>query len=434
VDAASVTSLVIDPTNSNRFYAPTFNGVLKSTDRGTTWELKNRGISTANLRGDVLTVHPTEPNTLFLGIGEALVVSLDGGESWGSSGWGANLRLSRLYSIVVDPFDENVVYVGGDGSFIFRSVDRGRTFKILEYTVDEGLFSLAAHPTQRNTYLAGILSPKAGIIKSENGVDFHPSSNGLPFGGLTESYSAITYAPSNPDIVYAGTGFQDDSLAIGIFKSTDGGESWQRIVTGLRRNATTGRPHYVKAITVDPNNPNIVFAATGGGLFKSTDGGATWRSRVDVPLAEQDWTKVADSASDFRAPPQEYGEWEYFWALEQNPFRWEDTVDDKSGCEESPDVNTDIHICQNRIRNLTSGRAQAGIRWRPHDGGTYRFEWDSETLQFYQDETKIASEGPGEELPFSKIMREIDAWAQFYWVAGTSTEYNIHIYKLFTFR
>jgi hypothetical protein len=138
------------------------------------------------------------------------------------------------------------------------------------------VFGMAAHPTQKDVYLAGINSYDAGIIKTENGGDFVSVSNGLIFGGADSAYSAIVYAPSNPSIVYAGSGYEDDRFAKGIFKSTDGGKSWTKISQGLSINSATGQPHYVKSIAVHPSNPNIVLAATGGGLYKSTDGGASW--------------------------------------------------------------------------------------------------------------------------------------------------------------
>jgi hypothetical protein len=128
-------------------------------------------------------------------------------------------------------------------------------------------------------YLAGINSYDAGIIKTENGADFESVSNGLIFGGADSAYSAISYAPGQPSTVYAGSGYEDDRNAKGIFKSTDGGKSWDRISNGLNVNTATGQPHYVKSIAVHPTNPNIALAATGGGLFKTTDGGASWSLR-----------------------------------------------------------------------------------------------------------------------------------------------------------
>jgi len=278
LDGASITSIVLDPTDPARMYATTWNAVLKTTDGGNIWDPKTGGL-VANQVVDTLTIHPANPDILYAGIGETLVVSTDQGQSWSSLGYGAGLGLARLYHIVVDPFNNDVIYIGGLGGSIYKSVDSGRTFIQLGFNTGKGTFGLAAHPTQKDVYLAGFNSFEGGIAKTENGGDFRLVNRGLIFGGADSAYSAITYVPGNPGIVYAGSGYESDGDAKGIFKSIDGGESWSRINNGLAVNPTTGYPHYVKSMAVHPSNPNILFAATGSGLYKSVDGGATWSLR-----------------------------------------------------------------------------------------------------------------------------------------------------------
>jgi photosystem II stability/assembly factor-like uncharacterized protein len=279
LEAAAVTALVIDPTNPARLFAPTWNAVLRSDDGGNRWKAFGNGLSSANRVVDVVTVDPANPSLLYAGIGSALVVSTDGGETWLSDGFGSGLGRGRLTSIVVDPFNNDIVYVGGEFGSIYKSVDSGRNFFQLSYGAGRGTYGLTAHPTQKDVYLAGINSFDAGIIKTENGGDFQSVSNGLIFGGADSAYCAIVYAPSNFSIVYAGSGYEDDRFAKGIFKSTNGGKSWSGISNGLSINPATGHPHYVKSIAVHPARPDIVLAATGGGLYKSTDGGETWSLR-----------------------------------------------------------------------------------------------------------------------------------------------------------
>lgn len=281
VDGSAMTAFVIDPTNPARFYAPTWNGVLKSSDDGNTWEVKANGLGIPNRPVDAITVHPSKPNVVYGGIGETLIVSVDEGENWSTEadGYGNGLGVSRFYQIVVDPFNPDIIYVGGAAGEIYKSIDAGRNFTRLSFNVGEGAFGLAAHPSQQDVYLAGINSYDAGIIKTENGADFRSVSSGLIFGGADSAYAALTYAPGNPNIVYAGSGYEDDRVAKGMFKSTDGGESWTSINNGLSVNSNTGYPHYVKSIAAHPTNPDIVLAATGGGLYKSVDGGASWHLR-----------------------------------------------------------------------------------------------------------------------------------------------------------
>jgi photosystem II stability/assembly factor-like uncharacterized protein len=275
LDGRGLVALAIDPTNPTRLYGPTWNAVLKSIDGGNSWDAKTNGL-VANRSVDVLVVHPNRPDTLYGGVGENLVVSTDGGESWQSQEYGVGLGVARFFAIVVDPFVEDTIYVAGLAGSIYKSQNGGRTFVAMPYNTGEGTYGLAAHPAQPDVYLAGVNSAQAGIVRTTNGWDFESVSTGLVYGGADSAYSALTYAPSNPSIVYAGSGYESNPDAKGIFKSTDGGTTWNRINVGLTTNPDTGFPYYVKSIAVHPTNPDVVFAATGSGLFQSVDGGLTW--------------------------------------------------------------------------------------------------------------------------------------------------------------
>src|SRR6478672_8618771 len=117
-----------------------------------------------------------------------------------------------------------------------------------------------------------------GVFKSaDNGVSFHPVFE--TYGSA--SIGDIAIHPTNPDIVYVGTGEpnnrQTSSFGDGLYKSTDGGKTFSHI--GLRETQTIAR------IVIDKNNPEVVYVASPGhlfganperGIFKSTDGGKTW--------------------------------------------------------------------------------------------------------------------------------------------------------------
>lgn len=117
-----------------------------------------------------------------------------------------------------------------------------------------------------------------GIWKSPNaGLTWEPIFDSQPVASI----GAIAIAPSNPNVIYAGTGESDIrsdlSSGDGVYKSTDGGKSWTNV--GLRDSRQISR------IVIDPRNPNVVFVATLGhaygpneerGVFKSADGGKTW--------------------------------------------------------------------------------------------------------------------------------------------------------------
>jgi photosystem II stability/assembly factor-like uncharacterized protein len=143
-----------------------------------------------------------------------------------------------------------------------------------------------------------------GLWKTtNNGVTWQP----LFDGQSTSSIGDVTLAPSNPDIVWAGTGEpnnrQSSSWGDGVFKSTDGGRTWNNM--GLRET------HHIGRIAVHPRDPDVVYVAALGrlwgpnnerGLFKTTDGGRTWRN---VLFLDRD-TGVVDVALDVESPETLY--------------------------------------------------------------------------------------------------------------------------------
>jgi photosystem II stability/assembly factor-like uncharacterized protein len=139
-------------------------------------------------------------------------------------------------------------------------------------------FGVAGHASQPDTFYFG--SAGGGVWKTENsGRTWYPiSDEGIPIGSI----GAIAVAPSNANVIYVGTGEPDirsqHSYGIGMFKSTDAGKTWKHI--GLEGTRQIGR------VAVDPRDPNRVYVAALGhvyapnpdrGVFRSTDGGATWK-------------------------------------------------------------------------------------------------------------------------------------------------------------
>jgi photosystem II stability/assembly factor-like uncharacterized protein len=140
-------------------------------------------------------------------------------------------------------------------------------------------------PGNNNLFYAGTVG--GGVWRSTTeGVEWECITDGkLP--GPSSSIGAIAVAPSDPKILYVGTGETDIRNTVipgdGVFKSTDAGETWQYV--GLRDT------HSTSAIVVNPKDPNVVYVASMGhvfgpnpdrGVFKSVDGGRSWKKILFV--------------------------------------------------------------------------------------------------------------------------------------------------------
>ena len=177
--------------------------------------------------------------------------------------------------------------------------------------------TVAGVPAKPNLYYAGFAD--GGVWTTEdygnhwkNITDkfFNPDTSG--------SVGAIAVAPSNPKIIYAGTGDSAPRNTVvtghGMYKSTDAGKTWSYV--GL------GETHIITWIIVDPNNPDVVYVAALGhlfgpnsdrGVFKTTDGGQTWKKILYV----NDHTGAATLAMNPRNPQVIYAS---MWQMSRRPW------------------------------------------------------------------------------------------------------------------
>lgn len=127
---------------------------------------------------------------------------------------------------------------------------------------------ITVDPNNEDIFYIG--SPAGGVWKTiDAGATWTPLSDFLPQIGV----SAIAIDPNDSNIVYIGTGDDDgfDTPGVGILKSTDGGQNW--VFTGLNES---NAPLNVTEIYIHPTDTQMLWASTFNGLFKSTNGGDTW--------------------------------------------------------------------------------------------------------------------------------------------------------------
>lgn len=242
-------------------------GVWKSVNAGTTFEPIFEDHGTANI--GAIAVFQPNPDIVWIGTGEACVRN--------SVGW-------------------------GDG--VYKSTDGGRTFVNVGLRESHHVDEIVTHPTDPNiVYVAsqGHLwgyNDQRGVFKTtDGGRTWRRVGRGLPNDGKTGA-SALVMDPSNPNVLYVGMwerirsphNFLSGGPNGGIFKSTDGGESWTKLTTGI-----PGGPTGKVGLAVSRSNPRVVMAILehgfqpnrndpeyadlskpGTGIYRSEDGGATW--------------------------------------------------------------------------------------------------------------------------------------------------------------
>ncbi len=292
------------PGKPNTFYYGSVGGGLwKSTNAGRTWNPIFDAQRTASI--GAIGVAPSAPNVVYVGTGEAdmrdsisfgdgMYKSTDGGSTWKHIGLDATRQIGR---VIVDPRDPNVVFVAALGHAygpspdrgVYRSRDGGATWQKVLYKGDGvGAIDLAFELGNPRVIYAALWAtrrppwyiyapsngPGSGIFKStDGGTTWQPLTAGLPIEGVGRI--GIAVAAANARRVYAVVDAKDG----GLYRSEDSGASWSKISSD---NRIWGRGWYFGKVAVDPKNPDIVYASNTA-LYKSTDAGKSWTPIKGAP-------------------------------------------------------------------------------------------------------------------------------------------------------
>ena len=237
-------------------------GLLRSLDGDATWALiDDRRIGTTC--NGPLAADPVAAQTVYCSAGAVgLFKSVNGGESWSAINNGLDLDGSNgIFGVVVDPQTPQTLYATLNFD-VLRSLDGGLSWTQIGGPTANALSLAYVDPTDSDVILATSGSP--AIWRSEDGgMSWNPSVTGIPAG----TFQALFLKPDPSDASVAYSGFRN-SGAINLFKSSDHGVNWSPV---------SGAPLNVNDLAVDPENPMVLYVGSAGEPFyKSIDGGVTF--------------------------------------------------------------------------------------------------------------------------------------------------------------
>jgi photosystem II stability/assembly factor-like uncharacterized protein/tetratricopeptide (TPR) repeat protein len=272
----TVESLTIDPTDPSVLYASIWDGILKSTDSGTTWGLIAVGKDVLPESAHVLAVVPGNNQIIYAGTEGGVYRSSNGGQKWEARNKG--MVDTPIYTLAIGSHDGELIYAAGKGAEIWRSIDGGRSpwEKLSSDYFKEATYALALHP-ENSQWVYASTNESTVVLSTNGGRDWQIRNWGLEHQPLSLQISSLAIDPRDPRIIYAGTGFRSNLNGHGVYKSTDGGLSWKSINKGLPIDTTWLGGYYVQSVAIDPNDSQTIYAAGFGGLYKSTDGGQLWK-------------------------------------------------------------------------------------------------------------------------------------------------------------
>jgi photosystem II stability/assembly factor-like uncharacterized protein len=268
-DYSEITDIAISPDNPDQIFVGTPSGVFKSTDGGESWSAKNRGMNVHLV--SAVAIDPMDASTLYAGTRDAgAFKSTNGGKDWRSINRGATW--SEITALAIDPRDTSILYAGDISGSFHKTTDGGENWHMLW----DGYHGPACCPIWGLEFLPTLVSSGtdalalysygfSGLSKTVDSGDTWAQLDPDP----NDSILALAVNPKTPSTLYAlgrGTGY----------KSIDGGQTWHHL-------DQLPNPTYAvfSAVEIDPGTPTTLYVSgenidSPGGVYKSTDGGESW--------------------------------------------------------------------------------------------------------------------------------------------------------------
>jgi len=298
-----VTAVTGVPSQPTTFYMGVASGgVFRTTNNGQSWEPITDGQMPLGSVG-AIAVADSDVNTIYVGTGSdgvrsnvstgrGVYKSTDAGKTWAFAGL---YNAGQIGAVRIHPTNPNIVWISATGDIfkannergVFKTVDGGKNWKKVLYLSDEvGAMDVEIQPGNPNVVYAWMsrLERKpwtiisggkvGGFYKSTDaGETFTKIATGLPQGLIGKGNLAVTAA--NPNRIYA---LIEAEPGGGFYRSDDGGQTWAN--TGAPANTQASmiqRPFYYTTLGADPTNADVVYGGAEG-FYKSTDAGKTFQT------------------------------------------------------------------------------------------------------------------------------------------------------------
>jgi photosystem II stability/assembly factor-like uncharacterized protein len=226
-----------------------------------------------------VALHPTKPNIIYLATNDYIFKTRDEGKTWENISQG--MTHSRVISLAVDPLLPANVYAGTKGDAVFKSFSGGQQWRSMStglggVTITSVVHELKFVPGSSEHLFA---ATSMGVFETENG-----GENWIKrMEGMIEVLMVVSVDidPNQPQTLFAGT-------SGGVYRSVDGAKIWTKVNNGLVPPDVlkSSRALSVVKIKIDPHRPKTVYTATLKGLYKTTDGGDSWQ-RIAESLPDQ---------------------------------------------------------------------------------------------------------------------------------------------------
>jgi len=289
------------PTDPQTLFVGTQNGPYRSKDGGSSWQRPDFPVDSEIIWS--IAVHPTKPNIVYCGAAPvAMYRSTDGGDTWNHlpqvvppSHCERDGFDSRTISVTFNPVQPNEIYIGLEVSGVLRSVDAGESWKdvsdhLMELAqlphlqsnvggrdcgVCEGMLDTHAMAISSDAPNDVFLGIRMGIFRSRDGGSTWQDTNVGKHSPITYCRDVIV-SPHDPKVFYAALSEAAFSNKGSLYRSDDVAQSWTRIDHGISANST------IMSLAAHPTNPMILYSVTRmGQVIGTEDDGVNWR---DYPL------------------------------------------------------------------------------------------------------------------------------------------------------